>query len=395
MNAALARWLAETVFHTSSGYRMELYDRLEESERRSLEQLRRSPDFYGILRPVSAESVTFKAIDRETALLLFTLREAGRLPSYLLESEQASQHLKKVTALVLDGVLEIKSGDRFVSGPEAQSLFSDDVEDNSSLGQLVQLAHDALRYAQALKLDDIEQLAGRLYGFNQLPLTSRWQHLFRDAESITQHVGLGHAGTHRSQLLAWARPVPRREAAGWLAWQRRGEELNTNKPVYKLYVSPMPGALDQAVGGLLDSLASIRASGFKLGANAAALLRPDKLIVYFKDFDRLSQACETFSRRLEGIPAQGVPFTAEVAGDGLLSWGLDPPESDRLAVWQPRESWRLWVARRLAAALATAQRQTPAATPPWRFALERLRLAGVDVERWTADPALWPSAAGS
>ena len=43
-------------------------------------------------------------------------------------------------------------------------------------------------------------------------------------------------------------------------------------------------------------------------------------------------------------------YPAEISGDGLLSWGLDPPKRGALS-GQHGSSWREWICRRLAAAL--------------------------------------------
>jgi hypothetical protein len=116
------------------------------------------------------------------------------------------------------------------------------------------------------------------------------------------------------------------------------------------------------------------------------LLRPDKIVAYFPDFERLAKAAEAVSARLGGVPAQGVPFTSEIGGDGLLSWGMDPPASE-LAAWGGRESWRLWLTHRLARALLAAR--SAEGLEPWRFALERVRLEGIDTASWTPAASLW------
>jgi len=131
---------------------------------------------------------------------------------------------------------------------------------------------------------------------------------------------------------------------------------------------------------------------WKIGADLAGLLRPDKIVAYFPDFDALARAAQILCERLDGLPAHGVPFTAEIGGGGLLSWGMDPPRDEALP-WSGPESWRIWLANRLARALLDARAQTgtvetdpaPLNPPlaPWRFAVERLRLEGVDTDSWT------------
>src|SRR5262249_57560169 len=89
--------------------------------------------------------------------------------------------------------------------------------------------------------------------------------------------------------------------------------------------------------------------------DAEGLLRPDKIVAYFPTLDGLRTASDRLATRLDGCPAHGVPFTSELSGGGLLSWGVDPPASERLVNWQPQESWRLWLTNRLANALFTAR----------------------------------------
>jgi hypothetical protein len=121
---------------------------------------------------------------------------------------------------------------------------------------------------------------------------------------------------------------------------------------------------------------------FKVGRSATGLLRPDKLVVYFRDFEPLEQAARELAIRLSGCAAHGVPFTASLGDDGLLSWGVDPlPEKGALS-WRGPESWRLWVTNRLASALVSARKNITGTLQPWQFALERLRLENVDTITW-------------
>ena len=129
---------------------------------------------------------------------------------------------------------------------------------------------------------------------------------------------------------------------------------------------------------------------FKIGPDAAGLLRPDKMVAYFGRREELEEIADSLRARLAGCAAHGVPFTAALDGEGLLSWGVDPPDSARALSWLGRESWRLWLATKLGAALAFAKSESSrGTTEPWRFAVERVRRLGVDVERWTPTDALW------
>jgi hypothetical protein len=112
------------------------------------------------------------------------------------------------------------------------------------------------------------------------------------------------------------------------------------------------------------------------------LLRPDKFVVYFSAFESLRTTAERILTGLRGCPAQGVPFSAEITDDGLLSWGFDPPPDKGALAWRERESWRLWITNRLASALVAARKSATTGIEPWQFALDRLRLDQVDTATW-------------
>jgi hypothetical protein len=126
---------------------------------------------------------------------------------------------------------------------------------------------------------------------------------------------------------------------------------------------------------------------FKAGRRGHDLLRPDKLVAYFDNRPALDGAAEEIGRHLDGCPAQGVPFTAEASeagrADGLISWGFDPPPDPAAPEWLRRESWRLKLANRLGAALSQAKANPATGVSAVDFALERIRLEGVDTRTWS------------
>jgi hypothetical protein len=368
-------------------YELVLSDRLEPEIRRSLADLEKDPGFYGVLR--SGTSV--KAVDRDTALLFLTLREPGLLPSYV-HRISAADAADTVARLVADGVLEIAAGDGFVSGAAAFDLLWEEGREGQGGGRLTALSIAALRYGQTLAVSDPVRLSLRLYGYNRRPLTPVWKRLLPDAEAVERHLGIGLGGPHRRLLdQGWVRTGT---SESWLSWRLRGDLRRDDGSrsaagTWKLYVSPEPEALAEGFGNVLDALAAARAPQLKIGADAAGLLRPDKLVAYYPSFERLAAAAEAVAERLAGTPAQGVPFTSEIAGGGLLSWGVDPPPDGS---WSGGESWRLWLTHRLAVALLAgknAEGSNIADIEPWHFALERLRLEGVDTDSWTPGARLF------
>src|SRR4051812_14272049 len=145
-------------------YELVLWDRLAPEERRALDRLPYDPDFYGILRPRPAEApgapLGVKAVDRDTALLVFTLREPGPLPSYV-RSALGEATGRTIARLIADGILEIERDGEFVCGPAALELGR---QAAAAGGRLAELSVAALRYGQALAIDDPLRLSLRLYG---------------------------------------------------------------------------------------------------------------------------------------------------------------------------------------------------------------------------------------
>jgi len=371
-------------------YELVLFDRLEPDLRQALASLEKEPGFYGLLRPADGVALSLKSVDRDTALLFLTLREPGRLPGYVrrLSGEGAA---RVAAQLVADGVLEIAREGAFVSGATAFDLLWEEGGGEARGGRLAELSRAALRYGQALALADPMRLSLRLYGYNRRPLNPAWKRLLPDAAAVERHLGIGVGGPHRRLLdRSWSRSGP---SDSWLSWRRRGVDdggrLATAGATWKLYVSPAPEALADGFGRILDALAATRAPQFKIGADAAGLLRPDKMVAYFPSFERLATAAEALTERLAGTPAQGVPFTSEIGAEGLLSWGVDPPADSQ---WSGRESWRLWLTHRLAVALLAGKKSEAPGVEPWRFALERLRLEGVDTDSWTPGGTLFREA---
>ncbi|MBV9850215.1 MAG: hypothetical protein JO250_11120 [Armatimonadetes bacterium] len=386
--------IAGAQFRANPQYRLTLFDRLPPEQQEWLRDLRNDPDHYGVLLPAEGIGRSIKAVCRETALLFFTLQEPGPLPGYVqtLFGAEAGQ---EIAELVLDGVLEIAQGEAFVSGAEASALIYEAAPPPAESGVIARLSEDALRYAQTLDVDDPQMLSARLYFYNRLPVSPAWQRQFATPDAVRAFLGLNPPG---SELVRrgrrWAEtPLPP-PYDGWLMWQARDAAREDAPCTYKLYVSPRPESLRDAFWETVDTLSDLGVSRFKIGKDVYGLLRPDKVVAYFTDFQVVEEAAHRLERALAGCPAHGVPFTAEIGGDGLLSWGMDPPRAQQALGWQERESWRLWVTNRLATALLAARAAPPPDRQPWQFAVERLALEGVDTHTWTPRTTLWQDSGG-
>jgi hypothetical protein len=373
-------------FRAQPAYHLTLFDRLPAEQQEALKDLTKDPDFYGVLLPRESSNANMKSVCRDTALLFMTLDQPGPLPAYVRTSlgEKCNQ---AVAELVLDGVLEIAHEGGFVCGPAAYDLIYGESPRAEAKGTLEQLAQAALEYAQALDIEDSVKLSARLYFYNRWPLSRRWRNRLPDKEAVADFLGIGSGGTNRRLLeRRWKMVQLPPGFDGWFMFASRADQAPKGEARrrFKLYVSPQPEFVREAFDAVTQVLMACPAHHFKAGNDASGLLRPDKIVIYFQDFEALQQAAKEIRARLAGCQAQGVPFTAAIdTNDGLVSWGIDPPTEKAALPWQERESWRLWVTNRLATALLAARGTQATGLEPWRYALERLRLDKIDTATWT------------
>ncbi|HYW44466.1 MAG TPA: hypothetical protein VE959_16520 [Bryobacteraceae bacterium] len=385
MSNVLLKNILEACFRANPGYQLFLFDRLPPEQQDALRDLTADPDFFGVLVPCEDGKRNTKSVCRDTALLLFALGQPGPLPTYVraMLGENCNQ---AVAELVLDEVLQIESQGAFVCGSAAYDLIYHRRPDTDTEGALPRLTRAALEYGQALDIDEAGKISARLYFYNRVPLSPSWKRRFPGQDSVASYLGIESGGAIRRYLEGhWARLKPSSQFEGWFQWQTLADKPPEAgaRQVYKLYVSPQPEFVREAFQAFVEALTDSPAHHFKVGWDAAGLLRPDKMVAYFWNFETLREAANQIGTRLSGCRAQGVPFTAALQDNGLLSWGIDPVAEKGTLSWQERPSWRLWITNRLATALVAAKSAGNSGVEPWRFALERLRLENVDTDTWT------------
>jgi hypothetical protein len=235
---------------------------------------------------------------------------------------------------------------------------------------LEHLSLAALRMAASGVSDDSAAVASWLYRFGTLPRGAALDRDFGpdDDPMAVLDMTKGGATRRRLETAYEASSFP-----GWYSFARAGSGAVTGAAC-KLYVSPKPAALSEAFPLIADAFARLDVRSFKVGRRIEGLLRPDKIIAYFDDRAHLDAVAGALERELCGCPVQGVPFTAEAGGNGLLSCGVDPPPGHAAT------SWRAWVTKKLAATLVARRAMPPGDRVS--AALTEIRLAGVDPERW-------------
>lgn len=382
------RPILDATFRANPRYELVSFERLPRAQQVALQALTADPSFYGLLlgRREPPENLPAKQVCTNTALLFCTLREPGPLPMYLLAHDAECN--AAIAELVAEGVLEIEVQGAFVSGVDASSALYTGILADGGPGILAQLSIEALRYAEALELDDVLDLSARLYSYNRQPLTALWTRRFPSEESLARHLGIAGGGPMPRTLAAyWAVD----KSDGWIAWRRlrkAPDELG-QRCRYKLYLSPQPEAVPAVLAALVEVATERGYSCFKIGHGLAALLRPDKIVAYFETYEALALGARELREAVPACPVQGVPFTAAVGEDGLVSWGIDPPSDEYALPWERSESWRVWITNRLARALVDARAAGGDSVEPWRYALQRIAAAGVDPTTWVPSPGLW------
>jgi hypothetical protein len=284
--------------------------------------------------------------------------------------------------MILDGVLEVEEGTEFVSGAAAAELLGLGAALPGPVTATARVSLEALRYGELLQMTDAPPLSARLYSYNREPLSPQWTRRLPSARAFEEWIGMNDGSPFRRDLhRAWVERPPLPDNPRWIHFRARRYDPGR----FKLYVSPRAESFPEMLRVAATAFEEHGVSAFKLARDLPGALRPDKLVAYARSRDQLFGAAEAILRRAGGMPAQVVPFTAPADGDGLVSWGIDPPRSEHVSNWQGT-SWRRWLTDRLAVALTAARAAgAPSGVP---FALQRIALEGVDVQSWT--PAAMP-----
>jgi hypothetical protein len=347
-------------------------DDLDPSQRQILIGSASGSPVGGLLIPTGdADYGTIKAVSASTASLFEQVAVPTWLPSPLwpaLSSEDLGD-------LVGAEVLEIQVAGQFLTGIEALAeLLHSPLEPPD--GRLAALSLDAIAYAESLRLYDPAVLADRLYAFHRVAIRALWRTAeFGDAFGTRMSHAMPHGlGTDPRWIEFRHRP--------WRAYRRRDVPAGTERPTPKLYISPTTDCL---VGAVAASVPLIREApevlGWKVANTVDAMVRPDKFVVYLESRQGLQHLAGELSSVLAGAEVHGVPFTCDTGLDGLLSWGIDPASSPQQPV-SLVDSWRTWVAARLASGLVQARRAGLIGRQAHAAALHRARAAGVDTSTW-------------
>jgi|GEM_PF-5126128 len=293
--------------------------------------------------------------------------------------------MSEIERLIALGILGLRLARGVVSGPAARVLLAS--KESGIVPQAITtdpLSMAALRHACRIPIKDPFALTARLYCYNsELIFRSR---MLQDTTQQVQRIA-------ESNFHGVFKPrVAPPENPGWYLFEsiRRHDNAGRTPVNAKLYVSPVVADLVRCLSRLVEILPSLPCRAWKIGRYTYGIARPDKICVYFSSFEHAQSAAQIIAHEMSDIEAQGVPFTTRQDQHGLISIGVDPNKQapqPRLAI---QNSWRLWIARKLASAMAAAKLHPHYPLSPEQASLWGVYYFGVNPESWTVrDVNFW------
>lgn len=347
----------------------------------ALQSLNGAGHYEWLLQPVKGDAKTSKLVCNNTAELLRHLKTPQKLPKSIIErlTSLPDYGVQLLSELILDGILVLNDQNSALSINSAYQFFSNQSIDSKNLNYLSKLSYAATRYGQYLLIKNPKHLAAQLYFYNRFPLTSFWRKKLPDTDAVRRYLRIDQENAALLDRSWYTRSTM--VDTSWISWAHKQPLRREIKAYpYKLYISSTLEDLPETFSIVLDVFSQTGVSHFKIGKNLESLARPDKMVSYFQTFEDLHYTATQLMERLDHIGVHGVPFTAELFGNGLLSWGIDPVEKFELK--GHRESWRGWLTNTLAKSILLAREEKDLEVKPWEFAINRLRLAGVDIQTW-------------
>ncbi|MFF2287221.1 hypothetical protein [Peribacillus butanolivorans] len=392
MQAGSLKNIELTVFRSNPNYGVAMLEQLPPQIKQLFPHLENEQNHYAILYPLNSFQLDLKSICKNTELLFYSLQQPSILPSSLklMFGDNLPESIAK---MVLDGILEIQNNGSFISGTAAYPLLYESIFEEEMDSLIPRLSIDALKYADSLEGADYNTLISRMYFYNRIPNSPEWKKIYPSSDSVLKTLGLEEGESFQSRFdQKWSYHKQKPIQSGWLSFSAKKKQASQtkNQSKFKLYISPFPEPrlIQEVFQATTDVLGDMDVQNFKIGQDVIGLLRPDKMVAYFSNFEDCEEAALRIRQKINGTPAHGVPFTADFSNDGLLSWGMDPPTN---TLQWGRSSWRLWIVSQLATSLLETKLYRATNVKPWKYALERLQTIGIDPSTWVPPHHLFTS----
>jgi len=216
-----------------------------------------------------------------------------------------------------------------------------EIDRRSHVGRLVDLSRRAVSYGVELRRSrGTSGLWERLYCFNRHP-----DGRCADLSILSDEPGEAFVAPLLEQIEPdwnWTQ----RTDPQWIFFSQRrrceaAHSARRRSGRYKLYISPAVGGFRHAVFATLG--ASGECATLKFARTYGGTLRPDKIVIYTDSLAHTRRVAASVLSAVGKVRAQGVPFTAEIGGAGLISWAMDPASTEL----RPFSSWRVWISHML------------------------------------------------
>src|SRR5262245_8108050 len=233
-----------------------------------LRDVQRDPKAFALLIPRGSDRPAYKSICQSTAELFGALQSPAPIPERFRQvpSEALDRSLAE---LVLDEVLEVMDGGGFVSGAAAASVVLCNDRPTETESILTRLSLAAIKYAATLPLADADLLSVRLYLYNRVPASAYWRRRFPNEEAVQRALRLGPNDDHGSALAKHygvVAPPPSRHL-GWFIWALRDHSHpKPRRAAYKLYLSPRPAHVAEAMGAVVTAVKTGACLKLKIGS---------------------------------------------------------------------------------------------------------------------------------
>lgn len=382
----------DNIFRLNPAFKIKPVDELTEKQKTNFRRILSGKNVHSLLHAPREAKLSVKALNRELTELLEYLRKPRRmndLPAKFREdSEREMQQL--VVQLVLDGVLEIRSNGGFMSGIEAINTVMSEAKrvagrrEAAEPNDMFRLSRRAIDFALISPYDHPRDISWILYNFNRIPMHRYRRRQLPDEEAVLRFLDIDEDGSWRGMPGA-IRPIPpERDGEGeftafyqiWRSWRIGRRKKGKEALGYKVYVSPLPDDMPAVFKIVRGKLADSDAHAMKTGRVASAMLRPDKLIVYFRDISSALAFAGKLLGDTSSFAGHGVPFTYQLnGGTSLISVGVDPPGKFGI-----ENSWRRYVTDKLALAIQGAHRAN--AEDIFEFIRTYMAMFGVDIDEW-------------
>ena len=369
--------LTDKLIRMSKKYELLRFEMLTEKMQFSFQGLETDPEFYGILSPINDKKLGVKSVNKELALLLLSLQTPGKIPNYILKHDE-DNYESVIYDLLLANVLEVEIDDHFIGGAALKNYDATTITPKTTENYLSQLSYNAILYGMKLPINDVTSLGARIYFHNRYPLSSEWKKRFEEEKFLE----VKDKNSKKLLKKYWTRSKSKIES--WEFWQKNDNELDVNKSksTYKLYISPRPDKVGSILDIIVPVLTEMNVPRFKYGVTVQDVLRPDKIVIYFKSYEEMFKLSETIIPLLQDFDVHGIPFSSQLDERGLISWGIDPPKNENKLQWQERESWRVWVSFRIANAILQARSESLDFETTFAFVLDKMASIGVNVDMW-------------